>query len=239
MTASAAARFRSMNPGGSNPADRLRVERGSIADYDALSRHHYRAGRPATWDAVLRMVDPGAGLVAVLVASRPTLNGRWRELAWPGRYRGVGAASRLNRELRTISRVVVDPRWRGVGVAGRLVRAYLERPRTPATEAVAVMGAVCPFFARAGMTEYRLAPTPADARLLDALAHERVEAWELLDAGSARRVVKRSALLRRELRAWADTTKRFRRIPPRNAAEQARRAGAWLTEPPVAYAWSA
>lgn len=238
MTAGVAERFRSLAPGGSCPADRLRVERGTIADYDALSRHHYRAGRPATWDAVLRMVDPGAGLVAVLVASRPTLNGRWRELAWPGRYRGVGSTARLNRELRTISRVVVDPRWRGLGVARRLVRAYLDAPLTPATEAVAVMGAVCPFFARAGMTEYRLTPTPADARLLDALADVHVEPWELLDAASARRAAARSVLLRRELHVWAGATKRFRRSPPRSTAERARQAGAWLTEPPVAYAWS-
>ncbi len=51
-------RFLSMPPRGIDPRTRLRIEPGTIADYDALAHHHYRAGRPATWVKVLRVVDP-------------------------------------------------------------------------------------------------------------------------------------------------------------------------------------
>ncbi|MEL7473144.1 MAG: hypothetical protein AAGK04_07490 [Planctomycetota bacterium] len=74
-----------------------RVQRGGLADYDRLAVHHYRAGRPATvarWPdtprpAVLRAVGLGREadqLAGVLLVSLPTLNGAWRERAWPGRY---------------------------------------------------------------------------------------------------------------------------------------------------------
>jgi predicted GNAT family acetyltransferase len=134
-------------------------------------------------------------VVGVLVVSRPTLNGAWRELAWPGRYSGDRreGARRLNAEVRAISRVIVRPEFRGRGIARRLVRAYLDRPLTPATEAPTSRGRSCPFFVAAGMTEYRL-PAPAwDTRLMDALA-----------AGAeVERELPRWAGAARATRAWA------------------------------------
>src|SRR5205823_1709377 len=111
-------------------------------------------------------------LAAVLVVSMPTLNGRWRELAWPGRFCGGdqrACARRLNEEVRTISRVIVEPRWRGLGVATRLVREYLRSPLTEKTEAAAAMGVCCPFFEAAGMRAWRLEPDRRGVRLLGAL----------------------------------------------------------------------
>ncbi|HYE01768.1 MAG TPA: GNAT family N-acetyltransferase [Phycisphaerales bacterium] len=141
---------------------RIDLEPGTRADYAALARFHYRAGAPATMVGVVRAVEPGRGeLAGVLVVSMPTLNGPWRELAWPGRYAGPDrrrGLRRLNAEVRTISRVVVEPRYRGLGLGRRLVEAYLRRPLTAATEAVAAMGGACPFFARAGMREYEVGP---------------------------------------------------------------------------------
>ena len=115
---------------------------GTMRDYHALARFHYRATRPATIARILTLDDPNHDEpVGVLVLSMPTLNGRWRDEAWPGRFRArdrSAAAARINRELRTISRVIIDPRYRGLGLAARLVRAYLSSPDTPATEAIAV-----------------------------------------------------------------------------------------------------
>ena len=191
----------------------LRIRRGSRADYEALAPLHYRPGHPATIDLVLCAIDATSGIRAgVLVVSRPTLNAGWREMAWPGRFTAGtpdAAARRINRELRCISRVVVDPRFRSLGVAERLVRAYLRRPLTRCTEALAAMGHAAPeggFFARAGMTAYRLPVPRADARLADALDHLEIESWRMADPEALARRSREAGdarFLERELRVWS------------------------------------
>ncbi|HRQ71742.1 MAG TPA: hypothetical protein PLU35_01805 [Phycisphaerales bacterium] len=225
----------------------IAIEPGTMRDYDALAVFHYRAGPPATvarghsgMPAILRARDAETGsLVGVLVVSMPTLNGSWRELAWPGRYSTADKrrnAARINAELRCISRVVVDPRWRGLGVAGRLVRAYLENPLTLATEALAAMGSLCPFFERAGMTPYTLPPASHDARLLDALWECGVEPWSLLDPPLAQRTLERRPWLERELRAWARGSPTTRRHAAADAPALTRLAAARVSVRITAYA---
>jgi GNAT superfamily N-acetyltransferase len=98
----------------------------------------------------------GAGrLAAVAVLSYPTVNSAARDralgmTAWP-------AARKLalaNRDVRTISRVVVHPQFRGVGLASRLVRVICDQCPTRWVEAYAVMGRVHPFFEKGGMTRH-------------------------------------------------------------------------------------
>ncbi|MFM9997042.1 MAG: hypothetical protein ACKVU4_14735 [Phycisphaerales bacterium] len=52
-------RFAAMPRSGVDPADGLRIEPGTIADFDALAHFHYKRGRPATWVKVLRVVEGG------------------------------------------------------------------------------------------------------------------------------------------------------------------------------------
>lgn len=182
-----------------------RISEGDINDYDQLARHHYRAGRPATVARVLRAHRAGE-LAGVLVASYPTLNASWRSAAWGERYVMADkalAAKRLNREVRCISRVVVAPRWRGLGVATRLVRAYLRDAETVRTEAVSAMGALSPFFERAGMCARGVSVRPHDERLLGALRAHGVRAWWLLDSARSERALRDHAGLVDELRRWA------------------------------------
>lgn len=234
------ARFDSMPAGGADPASRLRLRQGTPEDYNALAHWHYRAGRPATCVRVLAMDDPAepSAPVAVVVVSMPTLEGRWREAAWPGRYSSGDKradAARLNAEVRTVSRLVVDPRWRGLGVGRRLVRAYLDSPLTPATEAVAAMGRYCPVFRAAGMREYRLGPDRRDARLGDALVAAGAKAWELCDRARAADLAA-DPFLRRELRLWADASRITRDLLVGPMDELARSAGARLLSRRCAYA---
>ncbi len=104
---------------GGNQRSDFTITTGTLSDYDALSHHHYRAGRPATIAAVLvaryvkdhddshaaprntsvRLGEPDhAGPdhpnqpAAVLTISMPTLNGAWRSRAWPDL-----ASSRINK----------------------------------------------------------------------------------------------------------------------------------------------
>jgi len=192
---------------GAAPID-IRIESGVREDWEALRRHHYVAGDPATCVAIRRaMVD--SMLAGVLVVSMPTLNAAWRAPAWGDRYttgEKSARAARLNEEVRAISRVVVDPRCRGLGVAQALVRDYLRAPLTPCTEAVAVMGRFRAFFESAGMRAYRLPPTRRDARLLDALRHAGIEPWRLacpLDALERIEQSGRRPFVEGALRIWS------------------------------------
>lgn len=186
--------------------DDLTIREGTSDDYAALARFHYRAGPPATIARVLSARDASSGeLIGVLVVSHPTLNGRWRDIAWPGeRPKDKGAsAAWLNREVRCISRVVVDPRARGRSIATKLVRAYIANPDTHKTEAVAAMGSACPFFASAGLREVRLARSARDVSFARTLACAGLRASQCADLSRVRRRLSRSPILRRAIERWA------------------------------------
>jgi ABC-type iron transport system FetAB ATPase subunit/GNAT superfamily N-acetyltransferase len=224
----------------------IRIEQGTTADYNALAHLHYRSGTPATTVRILRAVrsvpfhvDPDGEIPAgVLVVSMPTLNGAWRKRAWPDVFGSVDKrrnAHALNEHVRTISRVIVDPRSRGLGVATRLVRAYLDDPITAGTEASAAMGDVCPFFERAGMTPYPLGHDLIDTRLLDALSH-----LGLTPARLTQIHVRSGSLLMRELITWG----KQRKLLPSGSAprEEVQRltpsAACRLCSRPRAYAYT-
>ncbi|RMH10604.1 MAG: GNAT family N-acetyltransferase [Planctomycetota bacterium] len=220
---------------GASRDESIIIEPGSCKDMHRLLCHHYLAGPPATRVGFLRAHDRAHDqLAGVLVISMPTLNGAWRAQAWPGRYAGPdrkAALARMNAELRCISRVIVDPRYRGRGIARRLVQHYLNHPLTPATEAIAAMGSICPFFEQAGMIAYHVPFAHADARLADALDACGFAPWMLADAQRASSII-RVPLVARELDRWART----RRVQAPDPIERARLAGARLCVRPMAYA---
>ena len=129
---------------GDSLLDELVFERGTFDDYKGLAHFHYRGGRPSPAKAVFKMTRAAPTVVGrylqrgdqtqvigVLVRSLPRLYCQMRDVATHGRYQGLtrrDAAEMLNREVRTISRVVIDPQWRGLGLAVHLVRFALEHP---------------------------------------------------------------------------------------------------------------
>jgi GNAT superfamily N-acetyltransferase len=201
-------------------ADELTLECGSMRDYHALGSFHYKGAHPGAATTVYRMMhraptvvgrylrhDDETQIVGVLLRALPHLGCQLRDHATSFRYRGFGtrgAAAMLNREVRTISRVVIDPRWRGLGLAVRLVRHALAHPETVYTEALAAMGNVHPFFERAGMTRYDRPPRPEHARLLDALEHLNLEPMLIASPEALKRRVRheQQQWLHRELRRW-------------------------------------
>ena len=206
------------------------IEPGTPDDYRGLARFHYRGGRPGVVTSVLcmRRSSPSvigrylareseSELIGVLVRSLPALACGMRDVATGGRYRGLGqreAAIMLNREVRTISRVVIDPRYRGLGLAVNLVRFALEHPEDHAphpplrfTEALAAMGRVSPFFERAGMVRYERPRRPDHARLIDALRYVGLEPCSLASLANARAHVESLhastfGWIEREVRRW-------------------------------------
>ena len=157
----------------------LRLERGTRADWDTLAPFHYHSqstsGAIIVWsyvtDEALRL-GPRRRVVGVIVYQYPSLNNRARNQATGGRYvtqpRTIGI-QRLNRELITIGRVVIDPQFRGLGLAYRLVRQTMPQMGKPLVESLARMGRVNPFFEKAGMQAYDV-PMPRElVRLRDRL----------------------------------------------------------------------
>lgn len=218
------------------------VVEGGREELLMLSHLHYRGGSPATIDRVLAARDPRDGtLLGVLATSHPTLNARWREQVWGDRFcmsDKRALARKLNRELRTISRVIVDPRVRGLGVAARLVREYLRDATTECTEAVASMGRVCPFFERAGMREYRLERSGPDAELLAELESLGVERWRLTTPRSAWMRAERAAgraHVERVLRRWAQSSRRSRGVVDAEVERVFRKACRAIGGEPVVY----
>lgn len=207
--------------------DRLTIEPGTIDDYRALAHLHYRAAEPATIDLVLRAIDPEDPWrrdsarcapphlpAAVLVISRPPLNGGWRQHAWPGWLEPLSPRDRalaINRELRVISRVIVRPPYRALGLARRLVQHYLAAPLTPRTEALAAMAIATPFFERAGMRRHD-APQPAPLRQLRrALRSTGLYPWQLASPHTRRQLARNPAPLL-ALRRWANAGRATRRL---------------------------
>jgi hypothetical protein len=225
-----------------NAIDDVAIIRGRASDYRPLARFHYRAGPPATCVQTLCACDQLTGeVVGALTVSVPTLNGSWRAQAWPrvfGNLSKQKLARRINVDLRTISRVIVDPRYRALGIARRLVGAYLADPLTDYTETIASMGRWCPLFARAGMREIHLAPSPRDARLSNELARAGVAPLEMLEVGRAASVIRASPRIREALRTWAQYSRSTRRYANEESPlldELAVLAGARLAARPLVF----
>jgi len=207
-----------------SPPTVLRIGPCSLTDARPLLARHYAAGMPARVCLMLGAwldaetadgpQEAHSTLVGVLTVSHPTLNDRWRALAWPGVFDMPSKrdrAHKLNAEVRRISRVVVLPRFRGMGIATALVRAYLRRPLTKRTEVVAAMGAWCRCFEQAGMRAVACAPVERDVKLAAALKRLRI-APELLADEHVVRVLERDASFVRVIRAWANAAGATRKM---------------------------
>ena len=176
-----------------------------------LKEFHYRSGHAGGVKRVFaaRYAGPGLGgsdaqrgmMAGVVVEALPALGCALRSVALPGVF-GTGDrrmdAAKLNREMRTISRVIVHPMFRSTGLAVALVRHVLERAETRYVEALAAMGRVNPFFERAGMRAFDRPALPEAVRLVAALEVERLRAVDLADLSR----VKWTGFLERELRRF-------------------------------------
>jgi GNAT superfamily N-acetyltransferase len=214
------------------------IEPGDRRDYEALAAFHYRAAPPRIPTAVYCMVRRAPTVVGrflnrpnetqtigVLVRAMPVLACALRDHALRARYRHLhrlAAADMINREIRTISRVVIHPQWRGLGLAVRLVRHALAHLESRYTEALAAMGRVHPFFERAGMMRYERPPHPGHARLLDALDHVGLAPAQLASITRMRQRIAQldegaQRFIDHELRLWRRTSFRL----PRAMVERA------------------
>ncbi len=170
---------------------KLQIVPGCLDDYKKLACFHYRDSRIGPFVVIFAIrlgKAPGARLgaetVGVIVYTMPSVGVELRNIATGNLFSGLDKGTRLaliNKNIRCISRVIIEPRFRGLGLASRLVRETMPRMGVPIVEAMAVMGLVNPFFEKAGMKAF-VAKMPARCvQLVEAFSLVGIEKEELID----------------------------------------------------------
>ena len=104
----------------------LEIVRGSSDDYRQLSHFHYRSGRLGPYSAIFALRAKGRlarrlgkMAVGVIVYTMPLGQLELRNAALGGILSGLDRRTYLwliNKNIRNISRVIIEPRFRGLGL---------------------------------------------------------------------------------------------------------------------------
>jgi hypothetical protein len=229
---------------------KLRIVPGSRDDYKALAHYHYRDTQPGPFAAIFALkpestwaAPSGVKTVGVIVYTTPCPRVEIRNLATGGLFAGFNRATQLallNKNVRCIARVIIEPRFRGLGLASRLVRETMPRINVPIVEAMAVMGLVNPFFEKAGMKAF-VANMPARCiQLIEAFSMVGMERQELIDPQKVQRKLDRLSAMSADFIELE--IKRFlqsygRRRNSNAGLERTRYILSKLTSRPVYYIW--
>lgn len=131
-------------------AAELRLEEGTLRDWDAFAHWHYRSHHVAFVRrvVVLKHKDEAIGIVVFTApAASLTLRSRYFGLHDP---RSRTALYALNEQLWLLARVVLHPTYRGAGLAANFIRQACQTCPVPWIETLSAMGHANPFFERAG-----------------------------------------------------------------------------------------
>ena len=180
---------------------KLEIVAGDMEDYKRLVRYHYRDSRLGPYAAIFALRSRrrpsggfGAKTVGVIVYTMPSPGLELRNVAMGDYFVGFDRASRLalvNKNIRCIGRVIIEPRFRGLGLASRLVRETMPEVNMPVIEALAVMGMVNPFFEKAGMTAYTAKMPRRCVQLVEAFSVVGIEKEHLIDSRKVQRKLER------------------------------------------------
>jgi len=163
----------------------MKIEPGRLQDYNKLAHYHYRDNHLGPFAAIYA-IRPSTRIrwradtdtVGVIVYTMPNPHVELRNVATAGLFVGLHRDTQLalvNSNIRRIARVIIEPIFRGLGLASRLVRETMPLMNVPIIEALAVMGLVNPFFAKAGMQAYTAKTPLRSARLIEALSSIGIE----------------------------------------------------------------
>jgi GNAT superfamily N-acetyltransferase len=226
----------------------LRIVQGSRADYEQLAHFHYRDDRLGPFVAIFALRPAaGAGLgrqaVGVIVYKMPTPAAELRNIATGGFFAGFDRSTRLallNKNVRCISRVIIEPRFRSLGLASQLVRETMPRMNVAIIEAMAVMGLVNPFFEKAGMKVFAAKTPERCVRLVEAFSMVGVEERLLIKPTKAQAKLDRLAadkaeFIELEINRFLQSYGSRRYSVP--GPERTRYVLSKLTERPLYYIW--
>jgi hypothetical protein len=236
----------------------LKIVPGTRADYESLSHYHYcetSMGPYAPIFAIKGKFRTATKLetVGVIVYSMPTAGAQMRNIATAGIFAGLDKGTRLkliNSNIRTISRVIIEPRFRSLGLAVRLVKETMPAMNVPFIEALAVMGRANPFFEKAGMTRYYSPMSPSCVRLIEAFSVVGIDERDLIDSALVQKKLDRvqifperctlnaercSDFIEGEMARFLQSYGRRRLMPP--GIVRTRFILSKLTDSPLYYLW--
>jgi GNAT superfamily N-acetyltransferase len=197
----------------------LEVVRGELNDYERLAGFHYRERKAGPYAGIFALRAKGhlarrsrLKTVGVIVYRMPSMGCELRNTATDGFFAGfdrVTGLSLVNKNVRCISRVIIEPRFRGIGLASRLVRETMAEMDVAVIEAIAEMGMVNPFFEKAGMKRYTGKLPARCARMQEALSMVGIEKEQLSDTASVQQKLERlegdeAAFIEREIREFLE-----------------------------------
>jgi hypothetical protein len=169
--------------------EELQIVPGCRDDYEGLAHYHYRDSKLGSYTAMFALKSSRSGgsrrqTVGVIVYKMPTPGAEFRNIATGGLFTGFDRATQLvllNKNVRCINRVIIEPRFRSLGLASRLVRETMPKINVPIIEAMAVMGLVNPFLEKAGMRAFKPKIQERCVRLVEALSMVGIESKGLID----------------------------------------------------------
>jgi hypothetical protein len=227
---------------------KIKIVPGSLNDYRQLAHYHYRESRPGPYKKIFVFRNEAAGparnkTIGVIVYSMPSPRLELRSKATDNFFSGFDKNTQLgliNKNIRCISRLIIEPRFRGLGLAKRLVQQTMSKMNVPIIEAVAVMGRINPFFEKAGMKPFTSKPSQRFAQFIEALSIIGIEGKDLVDPQKVQRRLSRlndeeSKFIEREIKRFLKGYGRRRNMPP--GLERTRFILSRLNAHPVYYIW--
>ena len=227
---------------------KVEIVPGSYDDYKKLACYHYRDNGPGQFSKIFAIKPKKDSFlrvdtVGVIVYSTPNPGLELRNIATNNFFVGFDRATQislLNKYIRRISRVIIEPRFRGLGLAVKLVRETMPLMNFPIIEASAVMGEINPFFEKAGMTAFHAPEKFRTARLIEALESAGIEKLLLAEPNKVQEKLDElpqdmaefiESEFRRFLQSYGD--KRYSRPCPARTRYILNK----LTDRPVYYIW--
>jgi len=222
---------------------RLRIVPGSTDDYKALAHYHYRDSRIGPYAAIFTLKGDFGRPAGVIVYTMPAPALELRNIATDNMFAGFDRSTQLalvNKNIRCISRVIIEPRFRGLGLASRLVSQTMPQMHLPIIEAMAVMGLVNPFFERAGMKAFTAKLPVRCVQLIEAFSTIGIEKKELIDAKQVQRKLNQlpapdAEFIELQIKCFLQSYGKRRNMPV--GLERTRYILSKLTERPVYYIW--
>ena len=178
---------------------KVQIVPGSYEDYKKLAQYHYRDNGPGQFTSIYALKPAPISswkkmTIGVIVYSTPNPGLELRKIATNNFFIGFDQSTQLallNKNIRRISRVIIEPRFRGMGLARLLVSETMPLMNFPIIEAVAVMGVVNPFLEKAGMKAYAAPEKARNIRLKEALSSLGIENELLIDPVTVQQKIER------------------------------------------------
>jgi len=229
---------------------KLEIVAGDAGDYERLAHYHYRDSQPGPSAAIFALkpkkglaVRLGTETVGVIVYKMPSPTLELRNAATGSIFSGFDRATGLaivNKTIRCISRVIIEPRFRGLSLASTLVHETMPRMNVPIIEAVAVMGLVNPFFEKAGMKAYYAKPAARCIQLIEAFSIVGIEEAEIIWPRKVQRKIEslqpsKAEFIEQQIKTFLQSYGKRRQMEP--SIERTRYVLSKLTFRPVYYIW--